>query len=554
LITHHFAQEIDIPDTGNDNPDDDEPLILYVDVLPNQTVGAAGLFDMPGVTTPDRDGDGVPDDSETPSCAALWDCDADGLSDGFETDNADRLGLDLDDPDSDDDGLYDGLEVRLRTDPDDPDSDDDGLLDGEEVYHQNLDLTWSGGFTVTLPGGRTVLVSSDPQLADGDRDNLTDGMEHDNQLSPYARNGAPRLKVQPRPFSGELGGLAGFYATSGQAVTLTISLESRGPEAITTTLAACFPSATLASLQGGQMQGDRQPVTQTGACAGGVEYAWPFAGGNKLQLYEAVSTTVRAVVPALAGSAESDITFRLPYQDKVLTATVHMVVDNDDPAVKLTAPADGALLRGDSVVVRGTAGDPTSWVQTVAVNPGGGPAQATGTRAWAWTWTLPADGVYVLGAQAYDYFGHTSPISQVTVTVDNTPPEVTLVGAGGFISGTSSIVSLAATIGMWAGRMRRASMSSPCAPSTSRATSATRRMVRSSSIACRRPAMCSWVRTRTIRRTCRQARSRRSRAISTTQGARPCRLIPRTWPATSTHWTTPPSGSSPPRSMRTTPA
>lgn len=446
LTTHHFAQEIDIPDTSNDNPDDDEPLILYVDVLPNQTVGAAGLFDMPGVTTPDRDGDGVPDDSETPSCAALWDCDADGLSDGFETDNADRLGLDLDDPDSDDDGLYDGLEVRLRTDPDDPDSDDDGLLDGEEVYHQNLDLTWSGGFTVTLPGGRTVLVSSDPMLADGDRDNLTDGMERDNHLSPYARNGAPRLKLQPRPFSGELGGLAGFYATSGQAVTLTISLESRGPEAITTTLAACFPSATLASLQGGQMQGDRQPATQTGACAGGVEYAWPFTGANKLQLYEAVSTTVRAVVPALAGSAESDITLRLPYQNKVLTATVHMVVDNDDPAVKLTAPADGALLRGDSVVVRGTAGDPTSWVQTVAVNPGGGPAQATGTRAWAWTWPLPEDGVYVLAAQAYDYFGHTSPISQVMVTVDNTPPEVTLVNAGGYISGTNTTVPLTGTV------------------------------------------------------------------------------------------------------------
>ena len=58
------------------------------------------------------------------------DSDGDGLSDGLEVKT---YGTNPNDNDSDNDGLFDGPEIDAGTDPFDPDSDDDGLTDGEEV-------------------------------------------------------------------------------------------------------------------------------------------------------------------------------------------------------------------------------------------------------------------------------------------------------------------------------------------------------------------------------------------------------------------------------------
>ncbi len=81
-----------------------------------------------------------PDDSD-PMCSAacsladmMADCDLDGLSNGAEN----MLGTDPEDPDTDDDGLLDGVEDHNRdgvtstdeTDPLNPDTDGDGLCDG----------------------------------------------------------------------------------------------------------------------------------------------------------------------------------------------------------------------------------------------------------------------------------------------------------------------------------------------------------------------------------------------------------------------------------------
>ena len=58
------------------------------------------------------------------------DSDGDGLSDGLEVKT---YGTNPNDNDSDNDGLFDGPEIDAGTDPFDPDSDDDGLTDGQEV-------------------------------------------------------------------------------------------------------------------------------------------------------------------------------------------------------------------------------------------------------------------------------------------------------------------------------------------------------------------------------------------------------------------------------------
>jgi hypothetical protein len=87
------------------------------------------------------------------------DTDDDGLSDGVEVAN----GLDPLDPDTDDDGLSDGVEVANGLDPLDPDTDGDGLLDGVET---NTGIFVDPGDTGT-----------DPQLQDTDGDGFLDGAE-----------------------------------------------------------------------------------------------------------------------------------------------------------------------------------------------------------------------------------------------------------------------------------------------------------------------------------------------------------------------------------------
>lgn len=85
----------------------------------------------------DRDEDGIPDSWEEshdmnpndPS-DAYEDRDSDGLTNREEYEK----GTDIDDPDSDDDGLKDGAETKTySTAPLKADTDGDGILDGQEV-------------------------------------------------------------------------------------------------------------------------------------------------------------------------------------------------------------------------------------------------------------------------------------------------------------------------------------------------------------------------------------------------------------------------------------
>ncbi len=89
------------------------------------------------------------------------DSDGDSTSDYYDDEDNDNLanwkeieiGSDVWDPDSDDDLLEDGYEVKIsKTSPLEPDTDFDSLTDYEEV----------------------MIVGSDPLSADGDEDGLSD--------------------------------------------------------------------------------------------------------------------------------------------------------------------------------------------------------------------------------------------------------------------------------------------------------------------------------------------------------------------------------------------
>src|SRR5579885_973350 len=99
--------------------------------------GAQGIISIQVALSIDSDGDGIPDDAELrlglnphDPTDALLDLDHDGLTNLQEFQN----GSDINNPDSDGDGLTDGQEVLVyHTNPTLVDSDGDGIPDGIEV-------------------------------------------------------------------------------------------------------------------------------------------------------------------------------------------------------------------------------------------------------------------------------------------------------------------------------------------------------------------------------------------------------------------------------------
>ena len=139
----------------------------------------------------------------------------------------------------------------------------------------------------------------------------------------------------------------------------------------------------------------------------------------------------------LGASERAVFSLTLPYCDKQLAKRMLFAVDAELPEVAIAAPADGAFLRGEEYVVGGTSKDEGSWVTEVelSITPDGGAIGtfelAEGVRPWAFALTLPADGRYELLARARDHVGYEATSSPVLITVDNTPPTVTLELPGG---------------------------------------------------------------------------------------------------------------------------
>ncbi|MFX1320378.1 MAG: LamG-like jellyroll fold domain-containing protein [Promethearchaeota archaeon] len=126
----------------------------------------------------DSNGNGISNEMEAmilenyDNVTAYSDYDDDGLTDIYEISHNIS---DYSDPDTDDDGLWDGLnnetgigEQSLSTKPNDPDSDDDGLNDGLEFFGWNITTEFFG----------TITVNSDPWKIDTDGDGVSDYDEY----------------------------------------------------------------------------------------------------------------------------------------------------------------------------------------------------------------------------------------------------------------------------------------------------------------------------------------------------------------------------------------
>jgi hypothetical protein len=173
---------------SNHGPD---PATVAVAVVAS-SVDLSGVFEIPSDETADTVAESATnEDGSTPTTAApgpapttpapggptttvdpaTADIDGDGLSGADEA----LRGTDVDDPDSDDDGLDDSFEVfESGTNPVDPDGDGDQLSDGAEIAggtNPNLADTDGDG----LNDADELAAGADPHDPDTDGDGVSDG-------------------------------------------------------------------------------------------------------------------------------------------------------------------------------------------------------------------------------------------------------------------------------------------------------------------------------------------------------------------------------------------
>ncbi|MFN8474925.1 MAG: Ig-like domain-containing protein [Anaerolineae bacterium] len=384
----------------------------------------------------DKDGDGISTATEQSlgTDSTKWDTDNDGLSDGFEYDNRDKVALDPKKADTDGDGLSDRLELIYGTDPTNADTDNDGLSDGEEVCR--FDATQGkiiGGWDVKLASGLVSHVCSDPTKGDYDGDGLLDSQEKAAGTSPYAPNTAPSFVLNVTPTTTH-NGSAYTLLKPGDSLQTVLNLNNTTTAAVNQPMTLSYDTAALSGLAVSQQTGSSgyTPPTPT-ATSGG--FSWNLTQ-KPLAATEAMTSTIGGKVQANVGmSARTVLQASVPYSDttvkamKTVSSTQTVLIDADAPSSLVTAPTPSQAVHGTAFTLGGTATDPTSWPSKVEVHITGASydshwQQADGTDIWDYTWTpLPADGVYTIASRATDAVNHVeTPAAGVSMIVDNTPP------------------------------------------------------------------------------------------------------------------------------------
>ena len=320
---------------------------IYMDILPNK-LDDIPLWNVPNESgapyadwSRDRDFDMIVDTYEitaTHTLTSTWDTDGDGLSDGFEHANQDRLQTDPTLADTDGDGLDDALELALATKPHVADSDGDNLSDGEEVCHMEgsgVTAVITGGWAVTIGSG-SYWVCSDPNKADSDADLITDDNERAGATSPYAPNVAPALNVRVEPQMAHLGKTVS-PVKPGETYSVTLNLANTTALSVTHPMTLDYSATDLGtmSLTGPQTSSPLAYTPPTPTPFGDGLY-WDFAS-QPLHAVESFTAPLGGTVVDTAVSKVSPLSATLTYVDPVsqtlnsITLERQVLIDAEDP-------------------------------------------------------------------------------------------------------------------------------------------------------------------------------------------------------------------------------
>ena len=113
-------------------------------------------------------------------------------------------------------------------------------------------------------------------------------------------------------------------------------------------------------------------------------------------------------------------------------------IDNTLPTGSIATPSAGATVGGTSVTLAASAADSGTGVATVQFRVDGAPAGTASSTPWTIVWdaTSTPSGAHTIDAVVTDAAGNSFTTPGVPITVDATPPSVTLADPGTPLSGT----------------------------------------------------------------------------------------------------------------------
>jgi len=125
----------------------------------------------------------------------------------------------------------------------------------------------------------------------------------------------------------------------------------------------------------------------------------------------------------------------------VTSSVVTTRVDNTAPTGSVTAPSSGATIGGTSVTLKASPADAGSGVATVQFRVDGSPVGTASASPWTFAWdaSSTSSGAHTIDAVVTDAAGNQATTAGVGVTVDSTPPTVTLTDPGAPLSGTITL-------------------------------------------------------------------------------------------------------------------